>query len=78
MLDSLAEIDAKFVKLIDKECEGVSNDLKKWFKKLAVRRGICHSDFHLLIRKSQKEERNHDEKISAANAKVKQAGESST
>ncbi|KAL5526300.1 hypothetical protein ACEPAF_8023 [Sanghuangporus sanghuang] len=56
LLESLAEIDAKFVKIIDKECEGVSSDLKKWFKKLA------------------KEERNHDEKISAANTKIKQAG----
>ncbi|KAL5525506.1 hypothetical protein ACEPAG_6842 [Sanghuangporus baumii] len=56
LLESLAEVDAKFVKTIDKECEGVSGDLKKWFKKLA------------------KEERNHDEKVSAANAKIKQAG----
>ena len=37
MLESLAEVDAKFVKVVDKECEVTSNDLKKWFKKLAVR-----------------------------------------
>ncbi|EJD07114.1 uncharacterized protein FOMMEDRAFT_165721 [Fomitiporia mediterranea MF3/22] len=57
LLESLAEVDAKFVKTIDKECEGTSNDLKKWFKTLG------------------KEERKHDEKINAANTKIKQAGQ---
>ncbi|THH08911.1 hypothetical protein EW145_g2368, partial [Phellinidium pouzarii] len=57
LLESLAEVDAKFVKAADKECEGVSSDLKKWFKKLA------------------KEEKNHDERIAAANARIKQAGQ---
>ncbi|TDL25824.1 hypothetical protein BD410DRAFT_826407 [Rickenella mellea] len=57
VFENLADVDAKFVKVADRECEAVSADLKKWFKKLA------------------KEERNHDEKISAANAKIKQAGQ---
>ena len=37
VFEALTEVDTKFMKLADRECEGVSNDLKKWFKKLAVR-----------------------------------------
>ena len=36
LLDALAEVDTKFVKIADKECDEASNDVKKWFKKLAV------------------------------------------
>lgn len=37
LFEALSEVDQKFVKVVDKECESVSSDLKKWFKKLAVR-----------------------------------------
>ena len=37
VFEALTEVDTKFMKLADRECEGVSSDLKKWFKKLAVR-----------------------------------------
>ncbi|KAI5115012.1 hypothetical protein M0805_004148, partial [Coniferiporia weirii] len=57
LLESLAEVDSRFVKVADKECETASNDLKKWFKKLA------------------KEEKNHDDRIATANARIKQAGQ---
>lgn len=36
VLEALAEVDARFVKVADKECDAASSDLKKWFKKLAV------------------------------------------
>ncbi|KAF8591135.1 hypothetical protein K439DRAFT_1611459 [Ramaria rubella] len=34
IFENLAEVDAKFVKILDKETENVGSDLKKWFKKL--------------------------------------------
>jgi hypothetical protein len=33
---TFTNVDAKFVKVADKECESASSDLKKWFKKLSV------------------------------------------
>ncbi|ETW82965.1 hypothetical protein HETIRDRAFT_54714, partial [Heterobasidion irregulare TC 32-1] len=57
VFEVLSDVDAKFAKLIDRECDAVSGEVKKWFKKLA------------------KEEKLHDEKITNANAKIKQAGQ---
>ncbi|KAK7033167.1 hypothetical protein R3P38DRAFT_2921141 [Favolaschia claudopus] len=57
IFDSLSEIDSKFAKIADKEYDGISAEVKKWFKKLA------------------KEEKAHDERLSNANAKIKQAGQ---
>ena len=37
MFDTLCEVDTKFAKLVDNECEEISTDVKKWFKRLAVR-----------------------------------------
>jgi hypothetical protein len=37
LFDILADIDGRFAKLVDRECDAVSGDVKKWFKKLAVR-----------------------------------------
>jgi hypothetical protein len=46
LLDALTEVHAKFVKVADKECEGLSTEVKKWFKKLAVsRRLVAFSTF---------------------------------
>ena len=36
IFESMAEVDIKFAKFADKECDGVSAEVKKWFKKLAV------------------------------------------
>lgn len=36
MFEVLADVDAKFAKLMDKECDGVSGEVRKWFKKLVV------------------------------------------
>ena len=36
VFEVLSDVDAKFAKLIDKECDAVSGEVKKWFKKLAV------------------------------------------
>lgn len=36
MFETLFDVDAKFVKLADKECDSISAEIKKWFKKLAV------------------------------------------
>ncbi|KAJ7494795.1 hypothetical protein B0H11DRAFT_1802323 [Mycena galericulata] len=57
IFDSLSDIDSKFAKIADKEYDGISGEVKKWFKKLA------------------KEEKAHDDRISTANAKIKQAGQ---
>lgn len=40
VLEALADVDNKFAKLADKECDAISNDVKKWFKQLAVRAWI--------------------------------------
>jgi hypothetical protein len=32
----LSDVDAKFSKFVDKECDAISAEVKKWFKKLAV------------------------------------------
>jgi hypothetical protein len=36
IFDALSDIDAKFAKITDKEYDGISTEVKKWFKKLAV------------------------------------------
>ena len=43
IFDTLCDVDAKFVKLADKECDAVSAEVKKWFKKLAVSVRYAHS-----------------------------------
>ncbi|KAI0951608.1 hypothetical protein AcW1_008612 [Taiwanofungus camphoratus] len=35
IFETLSEVDTKFVKLADKECDAISTEVKKWFKKLA-------------------------------------------
>ncbi|EMD33318.1 hypothetical protein CERSUDRAFT_126091 [Gelatoporia subvermispora B] len=57
IFEALSEVDTKFAKIADKECDAISAEVKKWFKKLA------------------KEERAHDERIAAANARIRQAGQ---
>lgn len=41
IFDTLCEVDSKFVKIADKECDAVSAEVKKWFKKLAVSPCVC-------------------------------------
>lgn len=36
IFESLSDIDSKFAKLVDKEYDAISSEVKKWFKKLAV------------------------------------------
>ena len=38
IFEALAEVDAKFAKIADREAENIGSDLKKWFKKLTVAR----------------------------------------
>jgi hypothetical protein len=74
IFDVLAEVDAKFVKIADKEYDAISKEVKKWFKKLAVRYlCFCNLGDHSFIL-PQKEEKAHDERIAGSNAKIKQAG----
>ena len=40
----MAEVDSKFAKFADKECDNVSGEVKKWFKKLAVGALVCLPD----------------------------------
>ncbi|KAI0259882.1 hypothetical protein BC834DRAFT_973912 [Gloeopeniophorella convolvens] len=35
IFDVLSDIDAKFAKFVDKECDVISGEVRKWFKKLA-------------------------------------------
>lgn len=35
IFEAIVEVDTKFSKVIDKECEAVSAEIRKWFKKLA-------------------------------------------
>lgn len=70
----MAEVDAKFAKYADKECDAVSGEVKKWFKKLAVSITPLSPLCIIFIQCVQKEERLHDEKIASANQRIKQAG----
>jgi hypothetical protein len=36
IFEALSDIDTKFAKVADKEYDGISTEVKKWFKKLAV------------------------------------------
>ena len=38
VFEVLSDVDTKFSKFVDKECDVVSGEVKKWFKKLVVRR----------------------------------------
>jgi hypothetical protein len=75
ILEALSEVDNKFAKLADRECENLSSDVRKWFKKLAVR--IESPAHELYLIRPQKEEKAHDDRIAQASAKLKQAGTSS-
>ncbi|KIM27470.1 hypothetical protein M408DRAFT_16564 [Serendipita vermifera MAFF 305830] len=57
IFDSASEVDGKYAKLVEREYEAVSQDLKKWLKKL------------------KKEDKALDEYTTAANAKIKAAGQ---
>jgi hypothetical protein len=48
MLEALSEVDNKFAKLADRECENLSSDVRKWFKKLAVRIESPAHELHLI------------------------------
>ena len=37
VFENVYDVDNKFAKFIDRECEAISSEVKKWFKKLAVR-----------------------------------------
>ena len=36
IVETTADVNAKFAKALDKECDATSNEVRKWFKKLAV------------------------------------------
>ncbi|TRM65082.1 hypothetical protein BD626DRAFT_567927 [Schizophyllum amplum] len=57
LFEALSDIDTKYAKIADKEYDGISGEVKKWFKRLA------------------KEEKAHDDRIKAADTKIKQAGQ---
>lgn len=40
IFEALSEIDSKFAKFTDKEYDNISSEVKKWFKKLAVRKTV--------------------------------------
>jgi hypothetical protein len=49
IFEVLSDVDVKFSKLVDKECDAINGEVKKWFKKLMVSRkwvtlGLCVAD----------------------------------
>ena len=46
LFEALADIDTKYAKIADKEYDGISAEVKKWFKRLAVR-VMLHIPFNI-------------------------------
>ena len=42
MFEALCDVDVKFSKFVDKECDAINGEVKKWFKKLDVRRSTSY------------------------------------
>jgi hypothetical protein len=38
VFEVLSDVDAKFSRFVDKECDVINGEVKKWFKKLTVSR----------------------------------------
>ena len=74
IFEVLSDIDSRFSKYVDKESESISAEVRKWFKKLAVSYLYEQSVSDLIPRWLQKEEKAHDERLSSANDRIKQAG----
>ena len=75
IFEVLSDIDSKFAKYTDKEYDAISTEVRKWFKKLAV--SVLSRPIALVALEGlwqQKEEKAHDERLSSANARIKQAG----
>jgi len=36
IFEIISEVDGKFIKITNKECDNINEDVKKWFRKLAV------------------------------------------
>lgn len=36
IFEASTDVDSKYAKIVDKEYDTISNEVKKWFKKLAV------------------------------------------
>lgn len=50
VVEALVDVDSKFVKLADKECDSLSADVKKWFKVLAVSAAAYyHPDLSVIL-----------------------------
>ena len=49
LFEALAEVDAKFGKVADKEYDSVSTEVKKWFKRLAVSDYISYARIILTV-----------------------------
>ena len=59
VFEVLSDVDVKFSKFVDKECDVINGEVKKWFKKLAVRRKhtvpslCCGADVFSLIERRE-------------------------
>jgi hypothetical protein len=60
IFESLSDIDSKYVKLVDKEYDGISAEVKKWFKKLAVSTSCFTSIVVLFLSASAARKRRRD------------------
>jgi hypothetical protein len=60
IFDALADVDARFAKGADKEYDTVSGEVKKWFKKLAVRFAFYGNDIIIYLTFSVLSERGEE------------------
>lgn len=49
VFEAIYEVDTKFSKIADKEVDALTDDIKKWFKKLAVRTISCSNSSCIVL-----------------------------
>lgn len=42
IFESLSDVNSKYSKIVDREYDTISNDVKRWFKKLTVKLYLAH------------------------------------
>ena len=57
VFEALSDVDTKFSKFVDKECDVINGEVKKWFKKLAVCRSALFSSVEALMYPRRKKRR---------------------
>ncbi|KAI0346312.1 hypothetical protein BDW22DRAFT_1405206 [Trametopsis cervina] len=63
VVEALVEVDSKFTKLADKECESLSGDVKKWFKTLAKEERVHDAKLASTDAKIKQAGQNYEKKV---------------